>query len=255
MSDIDNASTTFPAAFMVMDESESSVAGIDGMIGLIVPLAVCTAVRHRWYGAIAALQKLPENHKSFPPVVHAVRMFHDEAWANDEDRVACFELAVKIVNEWRLRVYRCAYYTASLVELRRATHDQRSRGLFTFGLQCMAADVAANHYIIPLMDGLDKTIVRPLAGTSQGTVAFRAQGIAAENISIPFVDHYMDPVFADSRYSALIQIADCILYLLMVLDCKRTGGTLSPFKARLLPVAQRLDAELVREEIVLMQWG
>lgn len=242
-------------AFLVMDESDSPDTGIEGMIGVVFPVADCTPIRHEWYRAITALKRLPENHMVFPPVIHGSKMLSGEAWATDDDRLQCYAAAVSIVNSFRLRVYRAAYYTASLVELRKVMngHDPRFRDLCSFGLKSMAAPSAAQFYMIPLFDGLDPKVGRPLAMTSQGTHAFRAQGFSAERVSYGHVDHYMEPVFADSRHSALIQIADVILYLLHVLDCEREGVTLSPFKSRLLDVAKTLDQSLVEQQIVHMR--
>jgi hypothetical protein len=242
-------------AFLVMDESDSPDTGIEGMIGIVFPVADCTPIRHEWYRAIIALKRLPENHMALPPVIHGSKMLSGEAWATDEDRLQCYAAAVRIVNTFRLRVYRAAYYTASLLELRKALNglDPRFRDLCSFGLKSMAAPSAAQFYMIPLFDGLDPKVGRPLAMNSQGTHAFRAQGLLAESVSYGHIDHYMDPVFADSRHSALIQIADVILYLLHVLDCEREGVKLAPFKSRLLDVAKTLDQSLVEQQIVHMQ--
>src|SRR6478735_8574634 len=100
------------AAFFVMDESESRQTGIEGMIGVVFPVVDCTAIQHDWYREIIALQKLPERYFGMPTPIHGSKMLDDVPWADDDTRQRCYEVAVEIINRYRLRVYRCAYYTS-----------------------------------------------------------------------------------------------------------------------------------------------
>ncbi len=65
-------------------------------------------------------------------------------------------------------------------------------------------------------------------------------------LSIPNAANIMDPVFVDSRFSSLMQVADVTAYLLHMLDWERQGLALEgDFKPRIAAVARTLDVSLV----------
>jgi len=98
------------------------------------------------------------------------------------------------------------------------------------------------------MDGLDCAIVGPIAMSQPLMHAFRAARFYREgDMSIANVQNLTDPVFVDSRYSSLMQVADVTAYLLHLLDWERAGLPMKGgFKARVGSVARTLDASLVR---------
>ena len=58
----------------------------------------------------------------------------------------------------------------------------------------------------------------------------------------PNLHHLMDPVFVDSRYFSLMQVADVTGYLLHIMDWVNLGVPLEgDFKPRLAEIAKTLD--------------
>jgi hypothetical protein len=173
-------------------------------------------------------------------------------WATDEDRIRCFEHVVEIVNSERIEVVRAAYYKKSLAFMRSGTPGEASEKTLLYsicsgGLKRMVAPLLASSFVIPVMDGLDRTIVDPVAASEPILHAFRAAPFYRDGtMSIPNVQNLMDPVFVDSRYSSIMQVADVTAYLLHVLDWERERLLIEgSFKPRIVAVAHTLDPSLV----------
>lgn len=99
--------------------------------------------------------------------------------------------------------------------------------------------------MLPIMDGLDNKLAPMFGSLVQNGAAMLAAGMSPENISIHRSANLLDPVFASSRFCTVVQIADVVSYLLHVRDFQATGRSMTPFKSRVLAVANRLAPSLV----------
>lgn len=228
--------TPLLTTFLVMDESRSVETGLEGMVAVAVPIAKCPSLRVDLNRA--ADLRYPKNH------------FGNPIDANSAPTHACCAAVVDVVNNHGLQILRCAYYTESLRGLRQIMGALADvSGLCAFDLKCMAAPIAEQSYIIPMREGFERRIAPDVVGQIHGSPLKPFQG-AANTISIPFIDHFVDVVFVNRRHSALLQLVEVVGYLLHVLDYERQGKTLPPLKAAVRKVASSLDQSLIREELV-----
>jgi hypothetical protein len=245
---------TLATTLLFIDETDCSETDVFSLVGLVVPIDKADDIRLRFHRFMRELEGVPDRTISPPPELHGwdmLRRPRDAAWATDEHRVRAFAHIVEIVNALRLQVVRVAYYKASLPEALRDMPAKRALYSLCFGsLQQMVGPLLAESFVIPVMDGLNKNIVDPVAMSQPLHHAFRASPVYSEGaISIPSVENLMDPVFVDSRYSAIMQVADVTAYLLHVLDQarerQRSGKAPTDFKRTLASVAHTLDPTLV----------
>jgi hypothetical protein len=150
-----------------------------------------------------------------------------------------------VVNEHRLDVLRIAYWDhrklAKLYKL-----DPKLHGVCFFGLASSMASFLEDSLVQPIMDGLgSEDLAMKFSGLVQNATAPLAGGLPPEVISIYKSENLLDPVFASSKYSVPVQIADVVSYLLHVRDFEALGLPLMAFKARLLEISKKLDPSLV----------
>jgi hypothetical protein len=239
---------------LVMDETECRETDVFALVALVVPIEKVDTIRLGLHRFMRELEGVPDRTISPPPELHGSKMLGDVAWATEAHRIKCFAHVVEVVNQLRIEVLRAAYYNKSLEPLRKgfepAAREKLYRG-FRYsacfgGLERSVGSLLAESYVIPVMDGLDDKIAFPVGGSKPILHAMRAApGYAEGQISIANVQNLLDPVFVDSRYSSIMQVADVTAYLPHMLDWERLTLPMSDFKASVAGVANTLDASLV----------
>ena len=247
-------SPSFSTTLLVIDETECPEADVFALVGLAVPIANADPVRLKVHRFMRELRGVPAGTISVPPELHGRSMLQnrvDAGWATDEHRIRSFAHVVEMVNELRLDVFRSAYYRKSLTAIQTDDPKRMMYSLCFGGLEQMASPLLAKSFVIPIMDGLAKDIVDPMSGSKPVVHAIRASPSYSERwISISNVENLLDPVFVDSRYSPLMQVADVAAHLLHILDWERAGLPLKgEFKPRVAAIARTLDMSLVHGAI------
>lgn len=238
---------------LVMDETECDRTDVFALVGLVVPIEKADAIRLSLHRFVRDLENVPDRTIAEPPELHGSDMLPPEKapWATDEHRIRCYEYAVGIVHEHSLQVLRAAYYKRSLEPIAKEQPEKirrRMRYSLCFGgLEATVGALLGESYAIPIMDGMNNDLVVSLGSGKPTLHSYRASPFYQEgDLSIPNVQNLLDPVFVDSRYSSLMQVADVTAYLLHVLDWERQGLPITgDYKPRVAAAARKLDMSLV----------
>ena len=230
---------------LVMDESDCRETNVFALVGLVVPIERADALRVSLHRFVRELENPPDRTIATPTELHGSAMLKNVSWATDEHRLRCYQYVVDVLHEHQLQILRAAYYKKSLAAL--PGGKRMMYGLCFGGMQATVGSLLADAYAIPIMDGMNQDLAFSFGGGMPVLHALRASPFYAEgSISIPNVENLMDAVFVDSRYSALMQLADVTAHLLHILDWERLGLPLvGAFKPRLAAIARRLDMSLV----------
>ena len=258
-------------SYMFMDESMDESMDLSALTGIIVPVTSYPRVRSKVRQIVWRAIEPPVNTVPRPVELHARNLLCElEDISNDElddRRVACFEECVKIVNEERLQIVRIGYTNRKEISnLLRG--DSKLYGLNFMGILSSISDFLENSLIQPVMDGIpdvsytqnnsqkiNSQLVRAFSLSIHGTY-FAAQ-LQQISISIKNFSNVLEPLFAESSTSLLLQLVDMISYLL--LQNERLGTTetenISEFKRRVLAEARKIQPDLVRSWTGRMQAG
>lgn len=231
-------------SLLAMDESLSDETGIASLTGVVIPVEHANEIREEIYRFARHIQALPPNHFGAHIELHGSQMLKGLPWATDEHRLRCYEHVVETVNRYQLDVVRVAYRrTKTLTGMFQG--DEKLHGLCFLGVAFSMGRFLPDTVIVPIMDGLQEKLASRFGSLVQNADSMRAGGIGPENISIAASHNLMEPLFASSRYSTSIQLADVVAYLLHILDYERAGLPLSPFKRQLVDVAHKLDMSII----------
>lgn len=233
----DTASTD--VSFIFFDESHCASPRSTSLTGLVVPLEVYAAVRSAFYtslewsitddGKTIRLNDLPE--------LHASQLLPAE---NDQRKIEQLHSVVDIIIEHDLHAIRvtCSREGHAL------DHFRSKKGALSLCWSQMiqiCQPLWEITFVIPVVDGLDSEISRTFSGSFHHIWPLRGLlGDAA--ISISNLDHIADVVYADSKFSACIQMVDIVSYLRTTVQRSSEAPPLSAFRRRMLPVAERSDA-------------
>ena len=93
---------------------------------------------------------------------------------------------------------------------------------------------------------INPQLIRSFAGNVRYLHHLR-HSVVADSLTIDNAVNLGEPVFADSKHSTLLQLADIISYLLYHLDRSEleTGTTPSTFRAALIARARELNKDLL----------
>ena len=205
---------------------------------------------------------------SAPIELHGVAMLSEYPEATDEHRLQIFSEVVSLVNRAQLDVLSIGH--ADRDNIRRsytAIHRDPGDKLYDLNLYELV-EVLQLHddvLLIPVFDGVPG---RAPTGKNQSPVdrfahdAFLLGGnvthwgrVLFEDKPNPIVRHkpnlrnFMEPVFADSARSPLLQLADIVGYLL---DTSNRGdvAAASKWKSRVASVAREIDPRLVNRRLL-----
>ncbi len=232
------------SSFFPIDDSESkhtiSLTTID------VPLGKYNIVRNEIYNFSCGLIH-EEGHIKNPPELHGAELLKGCDWATDDMRLDCFRKIVEIINTNKLYVYRLGYYKKSVKMF--LDSDPKLYSLNFSNMQGLMGYLSEEKMAIPVIDGLHEENSKFFNIGGQGLSILHDSGIEA-SVTIKNFKNICEPLFASSKYSALIQLADMASYMLQTLDYKILGVPCGEFKKKIQEICESFDQELIHNEII-----
>ena len=231
---------------MFLDESKSekvrqSSAYIASMTALIVPAKKYNSVQTAFYDILKPFIQPEENTINLsPPELHGRALLKDLPEADDTMRLQIWHKIVNLVIENQLDIYRVGYYiTPEFLSLVKG--DRNGISSCWFRITEVTQPVYQEEQLIVIMDGFNKDAVHKMSGMIRSCDIVRSVG-SEDHLSLQNTENLIGEVFyADSQYSAMIQIVDNISYLRQVNDLSQEGHNFSEFKQKVLAEAKRLD--------------
>lgn len=252
-----------PMAFLFLDECSHDALDLAALTGVLVPLDAYNDVRDAVCQITWNVLKPPANTVPSPIELHARDLLSElldrDAAELDRDRIEVFTAVARVVNDFRLRVFRVAYLNRSeIASLMNA--DPQLYGLTFFGIQTALQNTLAETIVLPVMDGIpgcapnakrppriDPQLIRAFAQQVRWIHHGRRCQAVTNSISIENVVNLAEPVFADSAHSTLLQLTDIISYLLLQLERHelKPPSSSSDFRNQVLNCARTLDTDLL----------
>jgi len=243
--------------FVFVDESYSEPVREDGtfissMTSLVVPLAAYNAVRVAFYKVLEPFI-LPKEHtiNFMPPELHGAEMLKDQPDDDDRKKLSAFNQIVNLVLDHKLDVYRVAYYiTPEWKAMMKG--DEVGTSMCWFSTAVVTQPVYENTETAFIMDGFNDETVKKMSIMLRECDIMRA--VEKEHgLSLKNTKNIIGEVFyADSRYSAMIQVVDVVSYLRNVNDLSQEGWGFSDFKNEVLAEGKRLDTRMQYDDVVEM---
>ena len=215
--------------------------------GLLVPAASHSAIRTRFYDAVADAVGREPNTVPMPPKIHAADLLPG---SDDGTRIVFLNAIVDIILDFELTLYRVGYRpTPELMALLK-TQDE-VLGLAFNGMLHLIEDELANGPVWPVMETNQKSAQdRAFAGSVQ--FADHVEAHVGSGLLSRDQAHLGEVLYCTKRsiHGALV---DCAAYLLNVRTVRAQGLPLAPFKQRLVEIAERLAPSVRFDEIIQMQ--
>ncbi len=219
------------------------------LTGMLVPADRHREIRDRFYDALATAVGRKPNTVPALIEIHAAALLPD---ADDNTRITFLQNVTDIITDFDLSLYRVGYRrTRQLV--RTFKTDTAILGLAFFGLLGLVTRDLPTDLIWPVME-TDVTAAQDqaFAGQVQFTDHIGAH-IGTEDLSRDQTN--LGEVLYSTKRSIHGALVDCAAYLLNVRTLAREERPLSAFKRRLADVADRLEAAVRYDEIILMRHG
>lgn len=233
------------ASFLFMDETFCQErTKISALTGLLVPAERYTQLRDQFYEILLPfIQPEPNVINMDPPEVHGYKLPGTE-----EQKLAVAASIVDLVINNGLQFYRVGYYTDQ--ELGEAFKLDPQMLSISWESMChMLEPYLAERLIQPIMDSVNKDIVRKFASTVRACDIMRAAGQGA-SCSIEHSENLLEVAFVDSKYSTFTQVVDVVGYLRKITDLEDDAKKLPQGKQELLPLARKLDVAKGEEYII-----
>lgn len=246
--------------FLFLDESVA--LGTAWLTGVFVNAAQCPDVRDAMIRIARGVLQAMGRPESAPIELHGVDMLRDFPEATDEHRLRAFSEVVDLVNRAELEVLSIGHVDKAQVQ-RRYANLQMDPGdkLYTINLYELV-DVMQLHedvLVVPVFDGvpgrapgMKHSRVEPFAHDAflRGGSVTHWNRVLYEDKPHPVVRHkpnlrnFMEPLFADSANSPLLQLADVVGYLLDAADCVAQSAA-SEWKSQVAAIAGDIHPTLV----------
>jgi hypothetical protein len=256
--------------FLFLDESISRDTA--WLTGVFVGAGQYPDVRDAMIRIARAVLMAMGRSAAAPIELHGVAMLSEFPEATDEHRLRVFSEVVSLVNRAQLEVLSVGHVDKDNVR-RNYSDIDRDPGDKLYGQNLFelveALQLHEDALLIPVFDGVPG---RALNGKKQSPVdrfahaAFLLGGnvtqwnrIVFEDKPNPIVHHkpnlrnFMEPLFADSAGSPLLQLADIVGYLLDATD-REDLGTASEWKSRVASVARQIDPRLVNRRLLSIKF-
>jgi hypothetical protein len=242
-------------SFLFLDECQSDALDatdtrISSLTGLLVPAENYKALRERFYSL--NMWAIRTGHNEFnlnPPELHGSDFLRSE---DDSRKLKTFTELVDLVVNGGVDVYRIGYYVTGRLRSAFAS-DPKLIGLCWFSMVNKLQAVLEERAVVPVMDMGDDYLVRCLSGQVRSMDILRA--VDCKNMSVNWTENLFGEVFyADSRFSALIQVADIVSYLRHTADMHREGRLLTTFRQKLLQIAEAIEPAIAFEEIIAFNY-
>ena len=173
----------------------------------------------------------------------------------DEFRLEIFDDIVGFINANKISIARFGYtHKDKMVQEFKSDHNLY--GDLFLGLTSFINNLAKDHYIIPVMDLVDVKKYKYIT-------SYLWSGISKKKLypdldsGNPFYSNannfILSTVFANSEHNEFIQIVDIIAYLFRKRDLQNKRGKISDFSSRLVEAFNRINPELIFEEITTLK--
>lgn len=250
-------------AFLFLDESTYEPLDLAALTGVLVPLESYAEVRDAICQVTWDVLAPPANTVPSPIELHArdllAELSNRDPRHLDRARLGVLGAIVRIVNEYRLQVFRVAYLNRTEIAAT-MIGDPKLYGLNFFAIQSALQDKLADTVVLPVMDGvpgcaqnarhpprIDPQLIRAFARNVRYIHHCRRCSVVARSLSIRNVANLAEPVFADSAHSTLLQLADITSYLLLQVDRAEleAGAGFSEYRSAVLECARGLRSDLL----------
>jgi hypothetical protein len=225
---------------------------ISSMTAVIVPANKYNLVRTAFYDILKPFIN-PETHtvNLVPPELHGSTLLKDEPDADDQVRFTVFHQIVDLIVQNKLDIYRVGYYITPEYQVT-FKGDEQGTSICWLGILEVTQPLYQDEQLIPIMDGFNDDTVRKMSLMVRECDIMRSAGLG-DSVSLMNTSNIIGEVFyADSRYSALIQVVDVISYLRHVNDLSQEGKSFSSFKNGVLVEAKRLDSMMKHDTAIEM---
>lgn len=236
--------------FLFMDEATSEpIPGVGRLAivtGVVIPLSQYGPARTRFYTDFGDRRTANGITVDLAPLeLHGRRLLPG---APDDEKIAALNKVTDIALDLDFAIYRFGYVDSASL---RATFnsDDVALGLswldLLFAVQCELRKGP----LMPIADGGNPRLAEHMTRSVRNMDVLR-EGGHGPNLSIRDTENIIGEVFfGDSKYSAFVQVADIVSYLLLQRDMRRLGWPTTPFKERVLSVADRLIPAIRSERI------
>jgi hypothetical protein len=228
-----------------MDESFCETTKISALVGLLVPVHEYVDLRAKFYAILRPFFQPEPDVIADAPEVHGV----DLPGKTDVEKLRVVSDIVDLVVSSDIEVYRIGYYITKTIRQTFAL-DQEMLGTCWLSLQFMIQPRLAEGMIIPVMDGFNKRRIQQFSAPIKFCDVMRSAGHGG-SLSVGNSQNILGEVFyADSRYSAFVQVVDVVAYLRKITDLQSDGHELPSFKQELRPLAEKIEPSIRSEEII-----
>jgi hypothetical protein len=252
-------------AFLFLDEAMDEHLDLVALIGVLVDQQKYRDVRDAMCKLVWDITEPPPNTVTMPVELHGSRLLSElnelPAEELDRKRVDVFRRCVEIVNAHELSLIRNCYLNRSEISDLLRRHDPALYSLNFHGVMSLIHAHMENNLVIPVMDGIpgsssakkapriNPVLIRAFAETARSLHHARQLDVIKDCLTIPNAHNLVEPVFADSAHSVMLQLADLISYLLLQRDRHEleTPVNLTPFKEMVLEEARRIRPERITE--------
>lgn len=242
---------------LFMDESCSDAIDnkktvISSLTGIMVPIYKYAELRAKFYDLLEwAIKPEPNTLNLHVPELHGRDLLPDE---DDDKKLNILEGVVDLVVKNQLEIYRGGYYITDTIR-KHFKGDEEMLGVLWMGILNTLKPKIEKEMIIPVMDGFDNNMVRKFSQLVKSMDVMRAAG-HGQSISIKHSENILGEVFyADSEYSIFTQVVDLVSWLRQLSDISREGKELTPYKKKLLSIAEKLNPVLACDGVIAMNFN
>lgn len=246
------------SSFLFIDETINKDVAfpLTSLTALLVPTEKYEEVRASFYDAIRS-QFNPKDNVIVPnpPELHFNNFLPSSP---DEDKFKILEALVQLIGRLNIQIFRVGYYSTPLLRSKFIT-DPYLIGLCWSGIISVTTASRKDRMLIPVLDaGFERSFQRVVDRVSQPsrTTDVIRHTSSASSLSVGYSEKLAEPMYIDSKYSAFVQLTDCIAGLRRVLDTATISGSApeSPYKQRMVSIAEKLNTNVAYEETIELKF-
>jgi len=239
---------------LFIDEATSEplkgVGKIAVLTGIVVPLRDYVSARSKFYQSLGRPKTGANVTIDLAPIeLHGRKLL---PLATDDEKIAALTKVVDLVLQYEFAIYRFGY-VIDRTFARRFKRDDAAYSLSWADLIGAVQPEFADGPIIPIADAGNPALAEHMSGFIRGLDVIREAGFGP-SLSVQATENIIGEVFfGDSKYSVFVQVADIVSYLLLQRDMRHLGWATTPFKDRVLQVADRLVSAIRGARLAQMQ--
>lgn len=184
-----------------------------------------------------------------PPEIHGSDLL--PLISDDDEKLRVLREIAELIINVQVRVYRVGYYAKeSLISTFGGIDEVLSLCLFGIKVQCQSE--YANNMLMPVMDSVNLPVYNAFSRSIKSLDIMRSASISNSSLSLQNTGNLCEMHFADSKHSALIQIADIVSYLLHAHDYERCGLHQTSFKKKIITISKLIAPSVMKNEVIDM---